>query len=397
MIVRVSGRRVPILLAAALLLAAPIISALSTHTAYADQITQRSLTLQTGAGGDGGSKPGGTVNHLFTFTVPTNGPIGAVMLLYCTTASGSNGDVSEASCTTPTGLSTSGVSTGPQGANATGFTLDTVNSTNGKVILTKASPAAPSPALDLSFRLDDVVNPSAANETFFVRIKTFSDSAATTLVDTGTVAASTATQIQLTGTMPESLIFCAGATVAANAGIPDCSQPTDGAVVFDKLFSPTDTATATSQMAASTNATNGYAITVHGGTLTSGSNTIPAMSTAATSIKSTGQFGMNLVQNVDFCGAGCNVGANITPGSDVPTQLLGNPTANYATDGTFKFDSASSDVVARSDYGGTYGTSGALGATNGQIFTASYIVNVPGSQAPGTYTTTLTYVCTPTF
>jgi hypothetical protein len=38
-----------------------------------------------------------------------------------------------------------------------------------------------------------------------------------------------------------------------------------------------------------------------------------------------------------------------------------------------------------------------LGASDSQIYTNSYMVNVPGSQAAGTYTTTLTYICTPTF
>jgi hypothetical protein len=381
------------------LLAAPIISALGSHTAYAAQITQRSLTLQTGTDGpdtdtipDGGSQASGHVNHLFSFTVPTVGTnIGAIEFLYCTTASGSDGDVSESSCTAPTGLDVSGATLGAENTQASGFSKDAVNTTANKFILTKATPGSAGTGV-LSYRLDGVINPSTVGQTFFARIKTYSTSTATgTPTDTGTVAAATATQIQLSGTMPESLVFCAGATITANAGIPDCSVTTTGTVTFDKLFSPTDTATATSQMAASTNAGTGYAITVSGPTLSSGSNPITAMTTAGASIKSTGQFGMNLVKNTDFCGAGCDVGADITPASDVPTQLLGNPATGYNTAGTFKFDPATSDVVARSDYGG------APGATNGQIFTASYMVNVPGSQAPGTYTTTLTYVCTPTF
>ena len=32
-----------------------------------------------------------------------------------------------------------------------------------------------------------------------------------------------------------------------------------------------------------------------------------------------------------------------------------------------------------------------------QVYTASYIVNVAGNTYAGTYTTTLTYICTPTF
>jgi hypothetical protein len=318
-------------LAAALLVAAPIISAMDFHNASAAQITSRSLTLQTGIDGadadtlpDGGSQPGGNSNHLFTFTLPQTGTnIGSIQFLYCTTASGSTGDISAASCTTPTGLNTAGRTLGAE-TGATGFSVDTTNSTNGNVILTRAA-SAPAQAA-LTYRLDGIINPTAVNETFFVRIKTYVSTDATTgLTDTGTVAASTARQIVLTGTMPESLVFCTGATITANGNIPDCSTATVGAVTFNQLFSPSDTARATSQMAASTNATNGYAITVSGGTLSSGSNNIPAMSSATTSIESTGQFGMNLVLNDEFCGVACDLGANISPGSNVASQLLANP------------------------------------------------------------------------
>lgn len=200
MIVRVRGRRVPIVLAAVLLVAAPIISALSSRPAYAAQITQRSLTLQTGTDGpdtdtlpDGGSQPSGHVNHLFTFTVPTVATnIGSIMFLYCTSASGSDGDTSESTCTAPAGLDVTSATLGAEGSNATGFSKDTTNSTTNKFILTKGTPAAPT-AGSLSYRLDGVINPSATSETFFVRIKTYSTSAATgTPTDTGTVAASTA-------------------------------------------------------------------------------------------------------------------------------------------------------------------------------------------------------------
>lgn len=79
-----------------------------------------------------------------------------------------------------------------------------------------------------------------------------------------TVAASTAEPIILDGTMPESLVFCTGETIGLTSSVPDCGTATDGAISFNQLFSPIPTATATSQMAASTNAGSGYAITVNG-------------------------------------------------------------------------------------------------------------------------------------
>lgn len=76
---------------------------LPTPVAKADQITNRKLTLLAN-GTTGGSLAGGTVNHEFSFTLPTSASVGSIRFLYCTTASGS--------CTTPAGLSTSGATLG---------------------------------------------------------------------------------------------------------------------------------------------------------------------------------------------------------------------------------------------------------------------------------------------
>lgn len=368
---RVSGK----LCLSILLVAATITLVLQGPSASAAQITSRSMTLQAGAS-DGGSKPGGVVNHLFNFTVPGGAPtIGSIQFLYCTTASGT--------CTTPTGLATTSATLGNE-TGATGFTM--VNTTNGAPYLTRTASAigANTP---VSYQLQTVTNPSAANQAFFVRITTFTSTDATTgATDNGTVAASTANEIVLTGTMPESLIFCTGATVTTTAGIPDCSTATSGAIAFNQLFSPTDTATATSQMAASTNATNGYNITLFGPTLTSGSNSIPAMSSATTGVRGTGQFGVNLKANTTATST-VAVGAEVAPASN-GTDLRAQAATGYNTADTFKF--VSGDSVANSANGGA-------GPTNAQIYTASYIVNVAGSQTAGTYTTTLTYICTATF
>lgn len=341
----------------------------------AGQITDRSLTLQQGSGGNGGSMPGGVVNHSFTFTVPDYATAtGSIQFKYCMEARGST-------CTLPTGLVTTSATLGSE-TGITGYTL--VNTTNGSPYLTKAAATIASPGT-ITVVLDGITNPTTTNQTFFVQISTFGSTDTTgTAIDQGTVAASTANQIVLTGTMPESLIFCTGATVSTTLGIPDCTTATAGNVTFNQLFSPTATATATSQMAASTNAGSGYAITINGPTMTSGANTIAGMSSAGASVVGTAQFGTNLV--VDTTPA---VGTAITPASNVGSQLLANPTANYGTANSFKFTTG--DTIAQSNFGGS------LGATNAQIYTSSYIINVPGSQPAGTYTTTLTYICTPTY
>ncbi len=342
----------------------------------AAQITNRSLTLQAGAAA-GGSNPGGVVNHLFNFTVPSSTAIQTIEFQYCTAASGT--------CGTVTGLTTTSATIGASTSAAlSGFTI--TNTTNADPYISSATAYTPAANTALTVQLDTVTNPTTANYTFYVWITTWSGANKTgSTVDTGTVAASTANPIVLTGTMPESLIFCTGATVSETSGVPDCTTATAGNVSFNQLFSPTSTATAKSQMAASTNASQGYAITVNGATLTNGANTITAMGTATTSIIGTGQFGMNLEVNTTPA-----VGTALTPASD-GVNYFGFPDTGYGTANTFKFTSG--DIVANSGYS----TGTPTVATDAQIYTVSYIVNVPGKQPPGTYTTTLTYIATATF
>lgn len=378
---RLNGRGFTRVLSIVAIFAAVFGPLLQMQTVNAAQITNRSLTLQAGANGDGGSLPGGIVNHILTFTVPSNVAVGSILFQYCTTATGGT-------CTMPTGMdstlsgspsTTLGTTTG-----ISGYTLD--KTTNGAPYIKNAG--TPTVTGAVTVPLNNVKNPTTNNSSFFVRISTYTSTNATgTPIDTGTVTAAVTNPIVLTGIMPESLIFCAATTIGVNGGgIPDCSTATTGVVSFNQLFSPTDTATATSQMAASTNAGAGYNITVNGATLTSGANTIPAMAVAATGSHGVGQFGMNLKANTTATSTTA-VGTEVAPAAD-GTTYRGEALAGYNTADTFKF--ATGNSVADS-------ANGSPGPTNSQIFTASYIVNVPGNQPAGTYATTLTYVCTATF
>ena len=355
-----------LILGAAFMVLSPLMVVFNVHQANAAQITARSLTL-VATGTDGGSKASGVVRHQFNFTVPST--IQSIQFQYCTTAS-------VTACVMPTGLSTTSATLGTASGWASGSTLTAT--TNGAPYISKGSTGSGA----MSVQLNSITNPSANNTTFFVRINAYTAAAlGGTLVDTGTVAASTAEPIVLTGTMPESLIFCTGATVTAN-----CASSTAGAVTFNQLFSPTDTATATSQMGASTNASSGYAITVNGTTLTSGGNSITAMNTQGLGIRGTGQFGMNLKLNTVLTST-VAVGAEVNAAAD-GVNLKGQANTGYATVDEFKFTTG--DIVANSANGGA-------GPTNSQVYTVSYIVNVAGNQPSGTYTTTLTYICTATY
>ncbi|MBP6037784.1 MAG: hypothetical protein KA604_00405 [Candidatus Saccharimonas sp.] len=345
--------------------------------AEAAQITDRSLQLVAGAT-DGGSKPGGVVNHAFTFTLPTSGTVGSIKFEYCTVAV-------QVACTAPTGMNATAATFGNEtGSSVTGFSK--LSSTANSFIATRAAASISANSV-VKIQLNSVTNPTTTNYTFFVRITSYSGTdGATGAVDSGSVAASTATQIVLTGVMPETLIFCTGGTVSTTSGVPDCTTATSGAINFNQLFSPTDTATATSQMAASTNAGSGYSITVNGATLTSGSNTIPPMTTAATRTRGISEFGMNLKANT-VATSTVAIGAEVAPAPNA-TDLRGQAQTGYNTVDTFKYNSG--DVVAASNYT-------VAGPTNAQIFTSSYIVDVAGNQMAGTYVATLTYICTPTY
>jgi hypothetical protein len=213
-----------------------------------------------------------------------------------------------------------------------------------------------------------VTNPTATNATFFLRAATFSDAAWTTGIDTGVVAASTATQIQVSLAVDETLTFCTGTSITGT----NCGTAT-GSTVDLGTGSTTATSSGTSIMAASTNGSSGYSITVAGATLTSGANTITALASGAAASIGTKQFGANLV-------------ANTTPSVGTAASGTGTATAaaNYNTANTFRFGT-----------GETVASVG--GASNANTFTVSYIANIDGLTPPGSYQTTLTYVATANF
>lgn len=381
------GKQTRIVSLCLIVIAATVLPLLNAAISNAAEIQPRSLTLignthdgaDVGTENDGATLPSGFVDHLFSFTVPSSTNVGSVKFEYCTIASGT--------CTAPTGLDVTGATLGTNTGDITGLAMGT--KTANSAIVTRVA-AAVTTNTGTVVRLNSVVNPSVLGS-FFVRITTYSSTDATTgATDAGTVTASTAQAIELSGTMPESLIFCTGGTVTAN-----CSSSTAGTVSFNQLFSPTSSSYATSQMAASTNAGDGYAITVNGATLYSGTNFIPAMAAAAAPSVGVSQFGMNLKENLvtlDGDNGDIDFGAEITAASD-GVGLKGQAVTGYNTSDVFKY--VSGDTVANSGYDGA--SNNTLGPTNSQVYTASYMVNVAGNQYAGTYTTTLTYICTPTF
>ena len=339
------------------------LSLLPLSSVQAAQISARSLTL-------GSSASAATTTHSFKFTVPTGTAIRSVRFRYCTTASGA--------CTVPNAWVNTGATLGTSTNLGTGFSVDLASNADSVGITSGINVTAP--AAPITIPITTVHNPTSPGQPFswYVRISTYSDAAYSTALDSGNVMATINTQINLTGTMPESLVFCTGGTITGT----DCTTATSGSITFNQDFSPVATAYTTNQMVASTNGTGGYAITVNGATLTSGGNTVSAMSSSTTSSFGVGQFGLNVAVNATPL-----IGTATTPASNT-TNYRAQGFTGYGTADNFKF--VTGDTVANSG-------NASLGATDAQNYTVSYMVNVPGSQPAGTYTTTLTYICTATF
>lgn len=311
------------------------------NVASALQITPRKVVI-------GSSLASASTTYVFTFTVPQATVIKSVGFAACTTASGA--------CTPAPGFSSGSSTLTGQPTNlgdASGWTVDATVSTSLRLKKT-GNVAAPAAGTIVSF--STVTNPSATNSTFFMRITTYSDDAWTTPIDTGTVATSTAGQITVTASVDETLTFTLAAATVALGTL------TTGA-----------TGTGTSSMTVSTNANTGYSVGYNGITLTSGTNTITAMAGAA-SATNTKQFGINMK-------------ANTTPsvGSNPTGTGTGAPATGYGTADSFKFVVAGDTIAS------------ATVATNSNVFTTSYIANIDGATAAGSYQTVLTYTATANF
>ena len=324
--------------------------------ASAGTITNRKITLSTSVG-----DASGVTYTLTSDALPTTATaVKSIGVQFCTSLEGA--------CTTPTGFSASAstLAAQPSGVGAaSGWTVNTAVA--GSLRIVNAANST-NPTGSVSVQWGGVHNPTATNTTFYAKITTYSDSAWTTPVDSSDVALSTSEQIQVLLDVNETLTFCTGTSITGQ----NCATVA-GSTVDLGTASTTATASGTSVFAASTNGANGYTVTINGSTLTSGSNTITAMSANAASSVGTSQFGINLVSN-----------ATPAVGSGVSGTGTATAASNYNTTNSFRF--VSGDAVASVN-----------APTNANAFTVSYIANIAGTTAPGSYSTNLHYDATANF
>lgn len=318
----------------------------------AAKLASRSVEILT-------SQPGATTSHVLRFDITSAGSVGSIQFEYC-----DNSPFVGDACTAPSGFSASSASLATQ-TGETGFSIHP-SSTANKLVVTRV-PAAVTPPQPVSYTFSNVVNPSAPAHSTYVRVSTYaSTDGSGAWIDEGAVAFATASGISVDGFVPPYITFCAGVTVAL-----DCSASSGTKLDFGEL-STVATRSTTSQFAGATNDESGYAVSVSGTTMTSGANTIASLGSPTASSTGTSQFGMNLR-------------ANTSPGVGAEPVGSGSttPTSSYNTPDLFKFQN---ETIANSSI-----------STDYNRFTVSYILNMANGQAPGVYSTTLTFIAFASF
>jgi hypothetical protein len=298
---------------------------------------------------------GAVVNHDFQFVYPSTAVVGSVVLQYC-----DSGALLSMPCNAPAGLNVSGAVLVAQSGNIN-FSIDGVNSTSNKVVLTRAPVAGLNVLSTYSF--SNITNPSTANATTYVRISTYPTTDATgTQNDEGAVAFATVNPFDVNAFVPPFLKLCVGINVTN-----DCSS-VSGDNLNLGVLSDKATKHGTSEFSAGTNSPTGYNIYALGTTMTSGNNIIPAINPANISRSGSSQFGINLR-------------ANTAPSVGRDPQGIGTaaPLAGYNSPNLFSFRNG--DNIAGSSL-----------STDFSKMTVSYVVNIGSDQPPGIYSTTITYM-----
>ena len=321
---------------------------LPPFTVSASMVQDRSIKLEN-------AQPEAVGLHKAGFRITNfSDQLGSIRIQYC-----ADSPIIGSPCVPPEGFDASEVTIESQ-EGETGFSVHG-DTDEHNIILTR-SPVVPTEA-ELEYELDDIVNPEDLG-TFYARIFTYpTDDGSGPYTQAGGIALSTAIDVEVETEVPPYLTFCA----SVNFTGLDCSTA-DGFFIDLGEFSENETTASTSEIIIATNAANGYTSRINGTTLTSGNNIIPPLPSPSFSQVGTSQFGVNLRNN-----SNPNIGANpVGPGAATPT-------ANYNNVNQFMFNP--NDAIASSQVPSDF-----------RKFTISYVANVDSDQAPGFYSTTMSFV-----
>jgi hypothetical protein len=299
--------------------------------------------------------PGATTKYQVTLGYTTQTSVGSLDMQFCIDP------IPYDPCVAPTGLDLTNATLSDQ-AGETGYSLQVLSSNH--VLLTR-TPSVAGNTLS-TYTLDNVVNPTFESHSFAIRLSDYaSTDGSGPIIDLGSVTTQITEPIIIETQVPPILVFCVAAQVSLN-----CDSTSGGNYTDMGTLSPDHTLTATSQMAAGTNASNGYTISVHGTTMVAGTHVIDSLTTPTASAMGNSQFGINLVDNTAPA-----LGAD--PDGAFTNAVV---SANYDQPNLFTYNDG--DEVASAPH-----------VSLVRRFTVSYIVNSPPNLRPGVYTTTVTYIC----
>lgn len=320
----------------------------------AERFTNRSLFMQS-------VTPGATTSYVISLDYVTPEPVGSLDMRFCVSP------IPYDPCVTPAGLDITGAVLSAQ-EGETGFDISYHD--DKRIVLSRTPAMISAPGVAGKYTLSNIVNPTDTSTSFSIRMTSHeSVDASGPHINFGSIKGQVGDGITIETQVPPMLIFCAARTVEIGCG------ETDGTYFTDMgNLSKDSTLTAQSQMAAGTNATAGFIITVNGSSMTAGTNVITEMDTPGNSRLGRNQFGINLVEN-----PGAGIGLN-----PEGTWANAHPMPDYSQPDVFKYTSG--DVVAES-------TSVSLM----KKFTVSYIVNVSPSLRAGVYTTTINFIASGRF
>lgn len=274
-------------MAAALTMATASVVSSLVESAYAGQVTTRSIQMSDSNQGTTG------VTYKVTFTPAGTYTAKGIVIDFCD-SSPLPGD----SCTLPTGFSLTGSPTIANASpNPTGNWTAASSNTNRTLTLTNTTGISATTGTPVTFEITTVTNPTTDNHSFYARIFTYTSTTTgyTTggsgnegsYTDYGGVALSTGKVINITAKVQETLSFCVFNTTCGDDPSFTIGHTAGTTTIIDS--SVVDTATA--KFSISTNANGGVAIRMKGDTLKSGTNDIDAKTTAGSIVAGTENFG----------------------------------------------------------------------------------------------------------
>ena len=394
--------------------AVPIL--MSSGTAHGAQLTSRSIDMSgnatsEGSGRDGGDAYGQDVTYRVSFTIPTTGNVGGLVIDFCNSATG---PITGTACTAPTGFDINKATLAL--ANQSGITdwsIDTGESSASLLVLNRTAASVTGPQaivfdLGTSAASDGITNPTTTG-TFYARILTFAtDTAADnytstvpgSYVDDGGIALATANELTITARVQEQLQFCVGTTDANSTN--NCADISGTSVSLGVVDSSTVAATGDAAGLAMirTNAFNGATIRYKAEQETSSGQLKVAGATCSGTLtdqcfNSTGttqntisagseEFGMTITDVDTTNGNTTNLQCDTQYDGDGTCDNSGTYT-DYAWD-----DSGAFDTVASS-------TGSSVKVIDDEMINMKFAATAEATTPTGLYSVTANFVATATF